>query len=275
MTVYDLHCHSTASDGTLTPAALVARAVQRGVHCLAITDHDDVSGLSEAHQASMDTSVRIVNGIELSTVWNQRTIHLVGLFFNADSPILQEALAALRVARYRRAEAISRALAQVGIGGAFEGVRRFVTNEALISRSHFARFLVSQGHVSHKQSAFNRYLGRGKPAYVPPPWPTLSDGIATLRAANGTVVLAHPGRYPLTASAMRCLLEEFRDSGGGALEVFSPSHTPWQNESFVEYARFYGFKASLGSDFHDPEESRVDLGGLPPLPYGLTPVWSA
>jgi predicted metal-dependent phosphoesterase TrpH len=274
MTVYDLHCHSTASDGTLTPAALVTRAVQRHVDYLAITDHDDISGLSEAHQASTNTSVRIINGVELSVTWKRQTVHVVGLFFDVCSPALQEALASVRIARRQRAEAIGRALAQAGIGGALEGARRFVTNEALISRSHFARFLVDQGHVSSKQKAFNRYLGQGRPAHVPSMWPAISESIAVLHAAGGIAVLAHPGRYPLTATAMRHLLEEFRDSGGEAIEVFSPSHTSMQNERFIEYARFYGFKASLGSDFHDPEESYVDLGALPPLPSGLIPVWS-
>ncbi|MDR0247930.1 MAG: PHP domain-containing protein [Burkholderiales bacterium] len=274
MTVYDLHCHSTASDGTLTPAALVARAVERSVHCLAITDHDDLSGLSEAHQASAGTSVRIVNGVELSTVWNGRTVHVVGLFFDANSLVLQEALAAVRVARRQRAEAIGDALARAGIGDALEGARRFVTNEALISRSHFARFLADQGHVSSKQKAFDRYLGQGKPAHVPPPWPAISESIAVLHAAGGLAVLAHPGRYPLTDTAMRRLLDEFRDNGGEAIEVFSPSHTLQQSERFIEYARFYNFKTSLGSDFHDPEESRIDLGALPQLPSGLVPVWS-
>ncbi len=274
MTVYDLHCHSTASDGTLSSSALVARAARQGVHCLAITDHDDISGLAEARQAATGTSVRLVNGVELSALWNRRTVHIVGLFFDAGSSALQEALAAVRAARHQRADAIARALAQTGIGGALEGARRFVTNEALISRTHFARFLVDRGHVSSKQKAFDRYLGQGKPAYVPPPWPALADSIGTLHAAGGIAVLAHPGRYPLTDTAMRRLLSEFRDNGGDAIEVFSSSHTPPQNERFVEYARFYGFKASLGSDFHDPGESRIDLGALPPLPLGLVPVWS-
>ncbi|MCL2310081.1 MAG: PHP domain-containing protein, partial [Proteobacteria bacterium] len=181
----------------------------------------------------------------------------------------------VRGARRQRAEAIGCALARAGIGGALEGARRFVTNEALISRLHFARFLVDQGHVSSKQGAFNRYLGQEKPAHVPPPWPALFESVAVLHAAGGMAVLAHPGRYPLTDTAMRHLLEEFRDCGGDAIEIFSSSHTPPQNERFIEYARFYGFKASLGSDFHDPEESHVDLGALPPLPAGLMPVWSA
>jgi predicted metal-dependent phosphoesterase TrpH len=275
MTVYDLHCHSTASDGTLTPSTLVTRAIQRGVDCLAITDHDDVSGLPEAHQASAGTSLRIINGVELSSLWERRTIHVVGLFFDTGSSVLQEALAAVRAARRQRAEAIGHALARAGIGGALEGARRFVTNEALISRSHFARFLVDRGYVSSKQKAFNHYLGQGKPAHVSPPWPAISESIAVLHAAGGMAVLAHPGRYPLTDTAMRRLLEEFRDNGGDAIEVFSPSHTPQQSERFIEYARFYGFKASLGSDFHDPGESYIDLDALPPLPPGLVPVWSA
>jgi len=274
MPVYDLHCHSTASDGTLSPTALVARAAQRGVDFLALTDHDDLSGLPEAHHASIGSSVQIINGVELSTLWERRTVHVVGLFFDADSLALNEALTSVRAARRQRAEAIGQALARAGIDGALEGARRFVTNEALISRSHFARFLVEQKVVSEKQQAFNRYLGVGKLAHVPPPWPSLAASIEVLHAAGGVAVLAHPGRYPLTDTAMRRLLDEFHDLGGDAIEIFSPSHTPQQSERFVEYARFYGFKASLGSDFHDPEESHVDLGALSPIPDGLVPVWS-
>ncbi|MCL2871685.1 MAG: PHP domain-containing protein [Betaproteobacteria bacterium] len=274
MTVYDLHCHSTASDGTLAPSALVARAAQRGVDFLALTDHDDLSGLPEAHHASIGSPVQIINGVELSTLWERRTVHVVGLFFDAESLALKEALTLVRAARQQRAEAIGQALARAGIGGALEGARRFVTNEALISRSHFARFLVEQGVVSEKQQAFTRYLGAGKPAHAPPPWPALAESIAVLHAAGGVAVLAHPGRYPLTDTAMRRLLDEFRDLAGDAIEIFSSSHTPQQSERFAEYARFYGFKASLGSDFHDPEESHIDLGALPPIPVGLVPVWS-
>jgi predicted metal-dependent phosphoesterase TrpH len=241
---------------------------------LALTDHDDISGLAEAKAAGMENAVCVINGVELSSVWEHKTIHVVGLFLDVESVTLNNALTDLKNARHRRGALIAEKFEKLGIHGALEGAQRFMTNERLISRAHFARFLVDAGYVGSQQKAFDRYLGEGKPAYVPSPWFTSENAVVTIRAAGGVAVLAHPGRYKLTGAGMRRLISEFRDCGGEAIEVFSPAHTPEDAERFIEFARYFGLKVSLGSDFHGARESRFDLGELPPLPVGVPPVWS-
>ncbi len=271
---FDLHSHSTASDGVLTPAELVTRALDNGVDVLALTDHDDTAGLAEACTAAAGTALTLVPGVEISVTWERHTVHLVGLHVDPRSPALDEGLAAIRRGRDTRAHAIAQSLARAGITGAYEGALEFVTSARLVSRTHFARFLVERGHVKDMKAAFKRFLVPGKPGYVPHAWAPLADAVAWIHAAGGQAVLAHPGRYPLTATGMRRLLGAFRDAGGDGVEILSSSHSAAQATEFATYARVFGLLGSSGSDFHGPGESWIELGALPPLPAGVTPVWT-
>jgi predicted metal-dependent phosphoesterase TrpH len=271
---YDLHCHSTHSDGLLSPAAVVARAAVRGVDVLALTDHDEVSGLAEAHAAAAAARLTLIAGTELSVSWESLTIHVLGLGIDPSNPVLAEGLHVIRAGRMLRARRIADALAEAGIRGAYEGARKFATSERLMSRTHFARFLVDAGYARDVKTVFNRFLIRGKPGHVTHQWATLRDAVGWITAAGGQAVLAHPGRYPVGRSGMRRLLAEFRDAGGEGIEVLSPSHTPEQVAAFASHARVFGFLASGGSDYHGPGESRMDLGDLPQLPAGVVPVWN-
>ena len=271
---YDLHAHSTYSDGLLAPAALVARAAARGVDVLALTDHDDTGGLAEAAAAADACGLTLVAGAELSVSWEVHTIHVVALAIDPANRVLDDGLAAIRSGRDARAQRIAESLARAGIPGAYEGARRYVTSERLISRSHFARFLVEAGHAREVKDVFRKYLTVGKPGYVAHTWASLPDAIAWIHAAGGLAVLAHPGRYRVTATGMRRLLSDFRAAGGDAIEVLSPSHTAAQCAEYATHARTFGFLASAGTDCHGPGESWLDLGDLPELPAGVVPVWS-
>ena len=270
---YDLHCHSTRSDGLLAPAAVVGRAAERGVDVLALTDHDEVSGLAEARSAAAATKMEFVCGTELSVSWEDLTIHVVGLRIDPENPMLVAGLAAIREGRTSRARRIGDALAAAGIPGAYEGALKYVTSERLISRTHFARFLVESGYAREVKDVFKRYLVPGKPGYVEHGWATLGEAVQWIHVAGGQAVVAHPGRYKVGSGGMRRLLSEFRDVGGDAIEVLSPSHTPAQYTEFATQCRVYGFAGSCGSDYHGPGESWMDLGDLPPMPVGVIPVW--
>lgn len=270
---YDLHCHSTASDGMLGPAQVVRRAAANGVQILALTDHDEICGLSEARAQAALSGVHLVNGVEVSISWDGTTIHVVGLNVDPDNPRLQQGLEAIRSGRAERAKRMSQDLERVGISGSLEGAYAYVQNRNLIGRTHFARFLVAKRYVSDVKSVFQHYLVSGKPGYVPHQWATLQEGMDCIAAAGGVAVLAHPGRYKLARAQIRKLLAEFKDRGGASVEVITSAHT---SEQFMEYAilaREFGFSASRGSDFHGPGESRVDLGRLPHLAPDLKPVW--
>jgi len=269
----DLHSHSTYSDGTLTPHELVSRAVQRGLSILALTDHDDTSGIAPAQAAARELGLKLIDGVEISVTWRGHTIHIVGLGINASDAALQAGLAATRVGRSNRAEKIVAAFESLGIAGSREGAGEFAANKEMISRTHFARFLVKRGLVKDMKGAFRRYLGGGQPCFVPHQWATLGDAVRWINGSGGVAVVAHPGRYPLDTAQMRELFAEFRDSGGAAIEVVSSSHKPPQYAVFAAYAREFGLAASAGSDFHSPAESYYDLGSLPALPPGLRPVW--
>ena len=271
---FDLHCHSTRSDGLLTPADVVRRAAERGVEVVALTDHDEVAGLDEARAAAREAGIGFIDGAELSVTWENETVHVVGLGIDAGDATLNEGLARVRSGRDARARRIGDALGRAGIANALEGALTYVTSERLISRTHFARFLVESGHARDMKDAFKRYLTSGRPGYVPHAWASLSEVVAWIHGAGGQAVIAHPGRYRLTPSQLRTLFAEFRDLRGDALEVVSPSHTPAQYDEFATLARTFGLKVSRGSDFHGPGESRMDFGDLPPLPAGADPVWS-
>ena len=270
---YDLHCHSTASDGLLAPAELVRRAFGNGVDVLALTDHDEISGLADARARAAELGLRFVDGVEVSISWGGISIHVVGLNIDPGNARLQQGLHAIRQGRSERAKKMAQDLARAGIPGSLEGAYAYVDNPNLIGRTHFARVLVEKRYVSDVKSAFQHYLVSGKPGYVPHQWATLEEALACIKAGGGVAVVAHPGRYNLTRTEMRRFLGEFKDGGGAGVEVITSSHTA---EQFLEYAILaneFGLLASRGSDFHGPGESRVDLGKLPDLAAELKPVW--
>lgn len=271
---YDLHSHSTRSDGLLSPTELVRRAASRGVDVLALTDHDETSGLAEAAEAAREAGIGFVPGTELSVSWRDITVHVVGLGVDPGDESLAAGLESIRAGRSGRARRIAESLDAAGILGSYEGAMRYVTSGRLVSRTHFARFLVEAGHVREMKDAFRRFLSPGKPGYVDHAWATLPQAIGWIHGAGGAAVLAHPGRYKVDGDrGMRALLDDFRDAGGDAIEVLSSSHDAAQAARFAARARAYGFAASTGSDYHGTGESRFDLGDLPPLPAGVEPVW--
>ncbi|HWS75201.1 MAG TPA: 3',5'-nucleoside bisphosphate phosphatase [Quisquiliibacterium sp.] len=269
----DLHCHSDRSDGTLAPAELVRRAHANGVEMLALTDHDEVDGLAEASAEAARLGLRFVPGVEVSVSWGGETVHVLGLGIDPACAELVEGLARTRAGRDERAREMAEQLASAGIPGAYEGAAKYVGNPQLISRTHFARFLVEAGVCEDIGDVFTRYLSEGRPGFVPHRWATLAEAIRWIRVSGGTAVIAHPGRYRLGRTALLALIEEFRALGGEGIEVVCGSHAPHQYDEFARHAREFGLKASRGSDFHGPGESRVELGALPSLPHNLVPVW--
>lgn len=242
---------------------------------LALTDHDDVAGLPEAGAAAREAGIALVPGAELSVSWQALTIHVVALGIDAGDLAFAAGLASIREGRLGRARRIGESLAAAGIPGACEGAMRYVTSERLISRTHFARFLVEAGHAREVKDVFRRFLSPGKPGYVEHRWSTLAQAIGWIHGAGGLAVLAHPGRYKVDGErGMKALLGDFSDAGGDAIEVLSSSHSPAQAARFATLARFHGFAASAGSDYHGPGEAWLDLGDLPPLPAGVEPVWA-
>jgi 3',5'-nucleoside bisphosphate phosphatase len=269
----DLHCHSTVSDGQLAPAEVAARAHAGGVTLWSLTDHDQVGGQREAREAAEALGMGYLGGVEVSVTWAGRTVHVVGLNVDAECQELIDGLAATRSGRQARGEAIGEALAEIGIPGAYEGALRYVNDPAMISRTHFARFLVEQGLAASTSDVFAKYLGDGKPGYVGHRWSKLTDAMKWIKAAGGEAVIAHPGRYDFSPVEFAAFFDEFVQLGGRAIEVVTGSHTPDQYREYAEVARRYGFYASRGSDFHAAGEGRIDLGQLPPLPADLKPVW--
>ncbi|MDH4094571.1 MAG: PHP domain-containing protein [Betaproteobacteria bacterium] len=269
---FDLHCHSNVSDGALPPAQVARRAARAGVEVWALTDHDQLGGLDEARAAARAESMRFVDGVEISVTWRGSTIHIVGLRIDPADPSLVAALERVRGGRVERARQMARDLQEAGVAGAFDGAMRHAEHAEMIARTHFARFLVEAGVVADMREAFRRFLVPGKPGYVPHQWAVLADAVHWIRAAGGQAVLAHPGRYGLSAGAMAALLEEFRAAGGEALEVVTGSHSSEQMRHFGALATRHQFAASRGSDFHGPEEG-AEFGSLPPLDPALRPVW--
>lgn len=269
----DLHCHSVVSDGTLTPEELAVRAQANGVELWALTDHDEVGGQHRAAAAARAAGMAYLTGTEISVTFCNETVHIVGLGFDADNAEMTQGLYDTRGGRGKRAQEMAEQLAQVGIRGAYEGALRFVGNPELISRTHFARFLVEQGHCKDTSEVFRKFLTEGKPGYVPHHWASLKDAIRWINDAGGMAVIAHPGRYKFTANEEYALFTEFKAHGGRAVEVVTGSHTPAEYVEYADKALEFGLAASRGSDFHSPDESHCDLGKLPGLPGKLTPVW--
>ncbi|KVL36726.1 phosphoesterase [Burkholderia territorii] len=269
----DLHCHSNVSDGLLSPADVARRAHAGGVTLWALTDHDEIGGQAAARSEAEALGMRYLSGVEISVTWASRTVHIVGLNIDPSNPTLVDGLYRTRHGRAARARAIAAQLETLGIPGAYEGALKYVSNPDLISRTHFARFLVENDHAESTSDVFDRLLGDGKPGFVPHRWATLSDAVTWIRAAGGEAVVAHPGRYRYTPVEFDAFFGEFIDLGGRAIEVITGSHTPDQYREYADVARRFGFEASCGSDFHAPGEGRIELGSLPPLPSDLKPLW--
>lgn len=270
---YDLHTHSTASDGSLSPAELVRQAAAAGVTHLALSDHDTTGGLEEAEAAADAAGIRLVPAVEISATWMDKSLHVVGLAIDPACASLQQGLSGLRELRARRAAEIGQRLAKHGIPDAFEAAAA-LTPSGMVTRTHFARVIHAQGLAASVSDVFNRYLAQGKPGYVSTRWAEIEQVVAWIRSAGGTAVVAHPQRYKLTASWMRRLLGEFKEMGGGALEVVAGAAYPQDVQAAASHARRFGLLASAGSDYHGPEHPWLRLGRLPPLPPDVTPVWS-
>ena len=269
----DLHCHSVVSDGTLTPEALAARASANGVELWALTDHDEIGGQTRAAAAAKACGMRYLSGVEISVTFLHQTVHIVGLGFDPTDPRLVEGLKHTRGGRSQRAKDMAQDLARVGIKGAFEGALQYAGNPDLISRTHFARHLVETGVCKETNEVFRKYLTEGKPGYVEHRWATLKDAVAWITGAGGMAVIAHPARYKFTANEEFALFTEFKGHGGQGVEVVTGSHTTAEYVTYAAAAKDYGLAASRGSDFHSPLESHTELGTLPYLPGGVTPVW--
>ena len=271
---FDLHNHSTSSDGLLSPSQLMELGARQGVQAMALTDHDTVDGLEEAAQAAGRLGIGFVNGVEISVSWGETTVHVVGLAFDPHSAVLAQGLQSIRDGRLGRAQRMAAALGKLGHTGTLEAALALAGDEKRLSRTHFARHLAESGAVRDAQQAFDKYLGKGKPAFVQHRWASLEDAMSWILGAGGVAVLAHPGRYGLKPLGRATLLDEFRRLGGEAIEVVTGSHRPEEYATWRRVAEEYGFLASRGSDFHGPGESPVMPGGLPPLPASLVPVWT-
>jgi predicted metal-dependent phosphoesterase TrpH len=271
----DLHCHSVVSDGTLTPEQLAARAKANGVELWALTDHDEVGGQDRALAAAQANGLKYLTGVEISITFANKTVHIVGLGFDAHDEQLKQGLHQTRGGRGERAKEMSDGLAKVGIHGAYEGALKYAGNHELISRTHFARFLVETGACQDTNEVFRRFLTEGNPGFVPHRWASLKDAVQWIVQAKGMAVIAHPARYGFTPNEEFALFTEFRNHGGQGVEVVTGSHTPAEYVTYADMAKEFDLFASRGSDFHSPDESRIDLGTLPWLPGQLTPVWEA
>jgi hypothetical protein len=271
----DLHSHSSVSDGTLSPEALAERAAAQGVELWALTDHDEIGGQERACRAAHALGMDYLAGTEISVTFAGETVHIVGLGIDPDAVMLRQGLAVTRAGRLQRAKDMAAGLAAVGIPGAFEGAQQYVGNPDLISRTHFARFLVDNGHCTDTHAVFRQYLTTGKPGYVPHRWARLGDAVRWITSAGGVAVIAHPARYKWSPTAEYALFTEFIAHGGRGVEVMTGSHSHSEQLRYADTALEFDLFASRGSDFHSPEESRVELGALPDLPGRLKPVWEA
>lgn len=269
----DLHCHSTISDGWLAPSDVVRRAARNGVEVLALTDHDEISGLDEARATAKIEGIRLINGVEISVSFLGETVHIVGLDVDDHDPCLLGGLKQVRGGRDERARRMSDALAEVGIRGVLEGARQFARNPELVSRAHFARHLVSTGLMPDVSTVFQHYLVKGKPGFVEHVWASLEEAVAWIRGAGGIAVVAHPARYRFSNAELELLFDRFLACGGEGVEVVSGAHSDNDVTRFAALARRRGLLASRASDFHGAHESPVDLGRCASLPPGLVPVW--
>ena len=272
MTCYDLHSHSTVSDGSLSPEQLVARAIDQGVDVLALTDHDGTEGIIAAQAAAQGTKLSLVTGVEISVTWGSSTIHILGLKVDHKNEALQKGLEKIRDYRKERAVKIADRLEKSGISGAYEGASQYAS-PVMLGRVHFAKFLVDKGHAKNINDVFKRYLVRNKPGYVSGEWATLAQAVNWINGAGGQAVIAHPARYKMTATKLRRLITEFKELGGVGLEVVSGRQHPEEIKTLAKLANDFNLLASCGSDFHSPDNTWVELGRLPELPSSVNPIW--
>lgn len=272
MTCYDLHSHSTVSDGSLSPEQLVARAIDQGVDVLALTDHDGTEGIIAAQAAAQGTKLSLVTGVEISVTWGSSTIHILGLKVDHKNASLQKGLEKIRDYRKERAVKIAERLEKSGISGAYEGASQYAS-PVMLGRVHFAKFLVDKGHAKNINDVFKRYLVRNKPGYVSGEWATLAQAVNWINGAGGQAVIAHPARYKMTATKLRRLITEFKELGGVGLEVVSGRQHPEEIKTLAKLANDFNLLASCGSDFHSPDNTWVELGRLPELPSSVNPIW--
>jgi len=272
MTCYDLHSHSTVSDGSLSPEQLVARAIDQGVDVLALTDHDGTEGIIAAQAAAQGTKLSLVTGVEISVTWGSSTIHILGLKVDHKNASLQKGLEKIRDYRKERAVKIAERLEKSGISGAYEGASQYAS-PVMLGRVHFAKFLVDKGHAKNINDVFKRYLVRNKPGYVSGEWATLAQAVNWINGAGGQAVIAHPARYKMTATKLRRLITEFKELGGVGLEVVSGRQHPEEIKTLAKLANDFNLLASCGSDFHSPDNTWVELGRIPELPSSVNPIW--
>lgn len=272
--IIDLHTHSNRSDGSLTPTELIARAIAAGVSVLALTDHDTTAGLEEARGAAQGTGLRLVPGVELSASWRAQAIHILGLWIDPAAPQLRRRLDSQAERRRLRMHKICARLGTLGLPG--EALLAAVERQPGVpTRAHLAAALVAGGHIGRADDAFRKYLGKGKPAHFAAEWPPLPEIVGWIREAGGVACLAHPARYALSAGARRQMLTDFAAAGGSALEVVTGANGAHHVEASTMLAINFGFTGSIGSDFHNPDQTWNPLGRSLKLPDRVVPVWRA
>ncbi len=270
--IIDLHCHSTASDGTLTPSELVALAHKRGVKHLALTDHDTVSGIPDAIKCGLEVGVNIIPGVEFSTLWNGLNIHLLGLNFDSQSEVIKAATARQEASRFSRAITIADRLSKKGFEGLYEAAIEKSGGHAP-GRPHIALAMVEKGYVNSVSTAFKKYLGSGKVGDVKSLWPSIDEVVNWITDAGGSAVIAHPRKYNMTVTKLRRLIEDFSEAGGEGLEVITSGQKQGEIGLLTDLCLRHGLKGSLGSDFHSPSQTWVNLGAIPKLPQSVVPIW--
>ena len=269
----DLHSHTIASDGRFTPESLIDRAIEFGIAVLAITDHDTVDGLEPAHRYVDENKldIRLIDGIEISTVWENKDIHIVGLQIDRDNELLSDFIVEQKKRREERAKLIAHRLAKATREGVYEEVCQ-IAGGATVTRAHFAHWLVENDYAANMQQVFKKYLTRKNPGYVPPNWCSIAEAVSIIHQAGGVAVLAHPGKYDLTAKWIKRLIGVFVEAGGEAMEVAQPQQAQHERRNLADYAIQYKLLASQGSDFHYPSPW-MELGRNLWLPSGVEPVW--
>ena len=269
----DLHCHSTASDGTLKPSELIKLAHEQGVRHIALTDHDTVNGIGEALLQGEELGVNVIPGVEFSALWNNQGIHILGLNFKLESPVIETAVARQEVSRFTRAKTISERLSKKGFEGLYESALEFSSGQAP-GRPHIASAMVEKNYVGNVSTAFKKYLGAGKVGDVRSVWPELEEVVQWINSAEGVAVIAHPRKYNMTVTKLRSLIQDFKAYGGEGIEVITSGQKQGEIGLLADLCSRYELKGSLGSDFHSPAQPWVKLGAIPSLPKSVLPIWS-